>query len=106
MSRKRIRKLRLKLWEKLDGRCENCGVKTDLPRLDKAIGSHAQPDTMATIDHKYCRNHPERLLPTDGRTRRLFLYCKKCNREKAIIENLWVKLYPKIKLIEYERRGN
>jgi hypothetical protein len=77
-------KLRKKLWH-ANPHCENCGTLTVLPEHiegERISGMPINiPDNMATIQHKYSRNHPLRHTKNDRNERRRLLWCHKCNRD-------------------------
>lgn len=79
-----FRKQRERLW-KIDPRCENCAVVTVLPEHvegERHSGAlKIVPDNMATIQHKYSRNHPLRHHANGTNERRHLLWCYKCNKE-------------------------
>ncbi len=98
---KAIRKRREKLWLE-DPTCKNCGVPTILPKdiegMVKPDGVPRDvevPDNMATIQHIYPRNHPERHRKNKNNEERRILWCYKCNKEDGKITS---KRYMKDKL--------
>ena len=72
---------KVKMFFAANGKCEYCGVDM-LLSINELRG--AMPLNLATIDHKYNRDHPLRNVPTQER--RLFIVCWKCNDEKSRIE--------------------
>jgi hypothetical protein len=98
------KKIRLKLWVRLEGRCENCGGETVIPPEGEPLLGEAQPDNLATIEHIYGKNHPHRKRVRKEGERRLFLFCRKCNKQKNdIMDQFWNRVYPKTKLLEYKK---
>lgn len=85
----KIRKKKLQLWYK-NPRCEKCGKLTILPEhhpkvLYKDDGQMYfkgdMPHDLATIQHKYHKQHPMRHKQVFNNERRHFLWCYKCNKE-------------------------
>jgi len=86
---KQLRKQRQHLWNKFDGRCENCGVFTVLPedvpgyeKINGVLEINKPPDNMATIQHRYSKVDPMRHIYRRDE-RRHFLWCNKCNNDHA-----------------------
>lgn len=78
-----LRWKKTKLFFEMNGKCEYCGCDMI---LSYAIGHTVKkvPNKLATIDHKYNRDHQLRNEYSDER--RLFIVCKKCNGEKSKVE--------------------
>lgn len=83
------KKQRTKLWL-INPHCENCGILTILPehlpienfKNKDRSKLKTVPDNMATIQHKYDRNHPLRNKKISANdSRRHFLWCYKCNHD-------------------------
>ncbi len=72
----RLARRRKRMWLE-DPHCENCGILTVLPEHIKMGKKKRQPPNMATIQHKYHRLHPLRMVRTDDR--RTYLWCRSCN---------------------------
>lgn len=76
-----------------NGKCEYC--ERDMI-LSFGVGHTLKnvPDNLATFDHKYNRDSPERTAPQNGE-KRIFIVCAKCNTEKSKIEpNLCIPKSP------------
>ena len=74
---------RTMMFLEADGKCEYCG--RDMVLSYSIHKSKEVPDNVATLDHKYNRDHEERTLSSDL-GKRIFIVCSKCNSEKSVIE--------------------
>jgi hypothetical protein len=90
MDYKRYSKWKEKQFKRLDGKCEYCDCDMI---LSGPVPKHKKiPLNLATIDHKYSKEHPLRNTKCINNERRLFLVCWKCNHEKYKSENYTNKM--------------
>lgn len=66
------------MFEEQKGKCDYCGRDMILSWDGKVV-----PPDLATFDHKYNRDHPNRHLPPAPGEKRIFLVCYKCNQDKS-----------------------
>lgn len=79
-----LRRRRVNLWNKENGKCFWCGCDTILP--PQGISSRTKreiPDNEATIDHLRTRFDENRQEPGNGQETRTVLSCRKCNNDRG-----------------------
>ncbi len=85
MDYRKYQKKKRRLFELKKGKCEYCDcqmVIDENPTSPEKRGCQI-PTNLATLDHKYNKDHPLRQTKLQKGERRIFIVCWKCNDEKS-----------------------